>query len=366
MAGLTEDTGMPPSGDVRVDASALCLAVASCARAAGVGDDAAQAMADHIVEAHLRGIETHGLRRLRPYLDRVAAGGVAAGTQPVIERGGALLRIDGANGIGHHVAAVAADAVAEAARTHGVAVGLVRNSNHFGFAGYYAARMAASGMLAVVTSNGQVMVGPDGALRPLLSNDPLAICAPYADGTMFELDMALSVTSRQNIVRAAALGTPISEGTALDAQGRATTDADAALAGVLLAFGGARGFALLTAIEVITGVLTGGAYADLVASKEASPATPEGTAHFMLAISLEQAGGSEGFSTRLADLAHRLETLPVREGAAQPRPPGKRRWQLRSERLAEGIPLAAQECEDLRALCTRLAVDAPATKPQPA
>ncbi len=354
----------PPQATLaHFDADELRRVVAACARRAGVTDSAAQAMADHMVEAHLRGVETHGLRRLKPYLQRVAAGGVAADAAPVPEALGAIVKIDGANGIGHLVATVAADAVVARAREHGVGVGLVRNSNHFGFAGYYATRMAARGTLAMVTSNGQVMVGPNGALRPLFSNDPLAIAAPYADGGMLELDLAMSVTSRQNIVRAAAQGAEIADGVALDRDGQPTRDAQAALDGLLLAFGGARGFALLTAIEVMTGVLTGGAYADLVASKEASPSAPEGTAHFMLAIDLATAADGEAFHRRLADLASRLEGLPMRADAEKPRMPGQRRWQLRRERLASGIPVAAQELDELCAVCAQYQVRPPAPRP---
>lgn len=353
---MTKPDPAAPAPPFALRAGDLRAAVWACARAAGVAEGAAEALADHLTEAHLRGIETHGLRRLRPYLARIAAGGVNGQAAPCIEERGALLRIDGANGIGHHVARVAADAALAQARTHGVGVALVRNSNHFGFAGYYATRIAAAGMLGLVTSNGQVMVGPEGALKPLFSNDPLAIAAPYAGGRMFELDMALSVTSRQNILRAAKEGRPIPPGTALDCDGNDTTDAAAALEGLLLAFGGPRGFALLGAIEVMTGVLSGGAYADLVASKEASPAAPEGTAHFMLAIDLEAAVGAANFEARLADLVTRLETLPVRAGAPAPRAPGTRRWRLRAERLANGVPLHPDERADLAALCAGLGV----------
>ncbi len=344
-----------------VDSMELRGVVVACATAAGAGGAAAVAMADHMVEAHLRGVETHGLRRLRPYLARVAAGGVVVHAEPVVEKRGAILRIDGGNGIGHYVGACAADAVVAHARAHGVSVALVRNSNHFGFAGYYASRIAASAMLGVVTSNGQIMVGPEGALRPLFSNDPLAISAPYAGGGMFELDLALSVTSRQNIVRAAKAGETIAPGMAQDRDGYPSTDAEEALRGLLLAFGGARGFALLSAIEVLTGVLTGGAYADLVASKEAAPMSPEGTAHFMLAIDLEQAGGAQAFEARLADLVQRLRELPMREGVAPPRAPGERRWRLRADRLAGGIPLPPQEMEDLEDLCAHHGVPVPSS-----
>jgi len=310
---------------------------------AGVPGNAAGNFAEHMVEAHLRGVETHGLRRLKPYLARIRSGAVDGAAEPHVEQVGSLLRVDGRNAIGHHVAGVAADAVATAADGLGTAVALVRNSNHFGFAGYYATRIARHDMVAVVTSIGQVCLGPDGALRLLLSNDPIALAAPLGNSAFFEFDMATSKTSRANIAIAAERGEPISPGLALDASGFPTTDAAEALAGVLLAAGDARGFAFVAALEVLTGVVTGGAYADLVASKEAAPNTPEGCAHFMLAISLDRALGSSAAQRRLVDFVERLSRLPVLEGAMLPRYPGKRRWELRAERLRDGVPLSLED-----------------------
>ncbi len=209
-------------------------------------------------------------------------------------------------------------------------------------------------MLAMVTSNGQVCLGPDGARRAILSNDPVAVAAPLAAGGFFEFDMATSVTSRANVVLAAQRGEALPAGLALDASGNPTRDAAAALDGVLLAFGGDRGFALVMAIELLSGIVTGGAYGDLVASKEADPQAPEGTGHFMLAIDLERALGVETFKHRLDDLISRLAALPMKAGAEPPRYPGKRRWRLRTERLRDGIPLSAADFDGLQALATEL------------
>ena len=163
----------------RVAADRLRAFVTQCLLAAGAKEAAADNLADHLVEAHLRGVETHGLRRLTPYIDRIRAGSVEAAGKPEVDRSGSLLRLDGCNAIGHHVGVVAADAVAQVASETGAAVALIRNSNHFGFAGYYATRIAARGMLAMVTSNGQVCLGPDGARRAILSNDPIAVVAEH-------------------------------------------------------------------------------------------------------------------------------------------------------------------------------------------
>lgn len=343
-------------GERLVPAERLRARVGACLEAAGAVPAAAAATADALVEAHLRGVETHGVRRLAPYVRRLRAGGVAARAEPRIEGDGSVLHVDGRNAIGHYVATSAADALTRAAHEHGAAVALVRHSSHFGFAGYYATRIAQAGCAALVTSNGQVMVGPDGARRALFSNDPLAIAGPLADGSCFELDMAFSGTSRARLVQAAERGEAVPEGLALDASGSPTTDAAAAAAGILLPFGGTRGFALLAAVEMLAGVLGGGGYADRVASKEAGEAVPEDASHFLLAIDLERAGGRERFAERMRDLIERIHALPLREGLAPLRYPGERRWRLRAQRLAGGIPLSGREASDLDRLCDELGV----------
>jgi LDH2 family malate/lactate/ureidoglycolate dehydrogenase len=325
--------------------------------AVGASAESAQAMADAITEAHLRGVETHGLRRLRPYIARIRSGGVDGRSQPQMSGRNALISVDGRNGIGHHVATCAAKAASDAARQFGIAIALVRNSNHFGFAGYYATLIAARKQLGIVTSNGQVCVAPEGAKKPLLSNNPFAIAAPLSNPDRFlELDLATSVTSRANIVEAARWGTALPRGWAQDADGSATRLPGAALEGSLLAFGGSKGFALLVALEALTGVLCGGAFADQVSSKEAAPNAPEGTAHTIIAIDLEAALGARAYSERLEGLVERLLALPRNAAADAIRYPGERRWKLRSERLRHGIPLSDAELVDALRLVKELGI----------
>src|SRR6185312_12114650 len=120
-----------------------------------------------------------------------------------------------------------------------------------------------------------------------------------------------SVTSRANVVEAAKRGTRIPLGWAQDHDGKATRNPRAALEGSLLSLAGNRGFALLFALEAITGVLSGGAYGDQVSSKEASPNAPERTAHTLIAIDLKSALGVEAYTSRLDDLIARLLALPT-------------------------------------------------------
>lgn len=320
------------------------------AGAGGMPGRVASSFSDVLVEAHLRGVETHGVRRLKPYLERIGQGGVDARADPRIERRGNILRVDGRNGVGHHVAAVTADETAKAAKETGIALALVRNSNHFGFAGYYATRIAACGQVGLVSSNGQVLIAPPGGRIALFSNNPVAVAAPAGPDAFMEMDLATSMTSRAKIAMAAEKGEPIARGLAIDQEGMETTDARAALNGTLLPLGGDKGFALLFALEVITGVLGGGAYADLVSSKERAPGSPERLSHLMAAVDIHLVLGIESFSRRMGDLVRRLRAVPLRSGSPPARYPGQRRWELRRGRLKQGLPLTVSEFEDLSSL----------------
>lgn len=317
---------------------------------AGASQEVARDVALHAVSAEARGVVTHGLRRVPPLVARLRAGGIDGTISPEIEQTGGIIRVNGRNGIGHHVARVAADAVIATARQTGLAAALVRDSSHFGYAGYYASLMAKAGMVGIAVSNGQVLVGPAGALRPIFSNNPVALSAPVGNDRLFEFDMATSVTSRARIAAAAEKGDPIAAGLALDRDGNPTVDAARALEGLLLPMGGAKGFGFIAALEVLTGILPGGAYADQVVSKEAAPDRPEGTSHFLMAISPAAYGDEEGFCARMADLENRLSRLPMSPGSDAARLPGARRAACEARTAQTGIPLEASTLASLQRL----------------
>lgn len=354
-AEADKDSAIPAKAAIFSDR--LVQTVSGVLSAAGASPEAARDAARHCASAEDRGISTHGIRRLPAMVKRLRAGGINGAASPDIDLNGAVFSVDGLAGLGHHVARVAADAVIEKARETGVAVALVRNSSHFGYAGYYAAQIAAAGMVGLAVSNGQVLVGPPGARRAIFSNNPVALAAPIGDEGLFEFDMATSVTSRARIAMAAESGASIAPGLALDSEGRATVNAADALAGILLPLGGNKGFGLIAALEVLAGVLPGGAYADQVVSKEAAPDRAEGTSHFLMAISPAACGGEARFRARMADLEERVSSLPMAAGAGSARLPGARRAAVAAERGRSGIPLDEASLAILRTLAGEADVD---------
>ena len=340
----------------RFDADALRAFGIAVATHAGVSASAAVEMTEVMLEADLRGVDTHGLRRLAPYLERIRSHAVDGAAEPVIVRRASIIDVDARNAIGHYAMMRACQAIVAGAREQPVQVATIRESNHFGLAGYYVSWLAQRGFVAICASNGTPCVAPPGGRVPFFSNDPLAIAA--ADGEItVEYDVALSSVSRARIAQSAERGNSIPSDWALDEAGIPTTDAAAALRGTLLPFGGERGFGLLFAVEILAGVLGGGAFADDVASKEQA-GTIERTSHVLIAIASGALHDGHGFGQRLRALVERMREVS-RDASIAPRYPGERRWELRRHRLKHGVPLDTATVRALKRVADSAAIAMP-------
>ena len=221
----------------------------------------AETVADVLVEADLRGVASHGVARLPNYVARAKAGLIdPAAEATIVSDAGGLVILDGNNGYGPTAAMRAVELAVERAAAHGVAWISVRGSNHFGLASAYTQRLARRGCAAIVVSNAPPAMAAIGGKRPVLGTNPVSIAVPGAEPPV-TLDMATTVVARGKIRRAAAEDQPIAEGLALDADGRPTTDAHAALAGTLAPIGGPKGYGLALMIELLTGFFAGGSAA---------------------------------------------------------------------------------------------------------
>lgn len=351
---------MPPEPAVTFDPTQLQEWVESVSAASGLHADAARDLAEAIIDAELCGVTTHGLRRLPSYLDRVASKSVDGQATPVLTGDGSLIEVDGHNSVGAHVLRVTTDAVASRALRHGVCLGLVRNSSHAGAIGWAASRLADRGLVAIVISNGPPLVAPPQGATPFISNSPIAISAPMLEGDVFLVDMATSVTSRDQVRQAAEKGTAIPLGWALDSAGAPTQSAEAAMAGTMLPMGGARGFALILGLEVLSALLPGAQSDILVASKE-SGNSPEGIGHFVLAVNPGHLTTGSTLVHRLAQMEERMTALKRPDSAAEPRLPGRRRSRLRSERRLSGVRVAESLERRLRELARNTGCKLPDT-----
>jgi len=333
---------------VRVAAEVLEAFAARLLAAAGVPAAAAAGCAAVLVEADLEDNGSHGLLRLPIYLAAIARGQIDPAATPRVETTGpATAVVDGANTLGPVVARAAMDEAIRLARAAGVGMVTARHSNHYGPASYYAAQAAAAGMIGLTTTNSPPAMPPWGGRAPYLGTNPIA-CAFPGSGAPLVVDLSLSVVARGKIIQAARQGQPIPPGWAVDAAGRETTDPRAVLAGgAVLPLGGAKGFALALAVEVLSGLLAGAAFGPHVTSILADDVAPANVGHWFLAADVARFLPPAAFGAALDQLRAELKAAEAADPRAPVRLPGERRAAARAEQRAHGVALPP---ETLRAL----------------
>lgn len=338
--------------DIRyLKAEILEAAAAAILVARGVPVEDARLVAEALVAADLRGIDTHGVACLPDYADALEAGRIAAKpAMTVAHRLPWAATLDAGNGLGPLAAAKGMALVLEAASVYGIGAAAIRRSNHFGAAGVYAARAAADGCVGIVAANASCVAAPHGAKAPLLGTNPLAIAIPAGTRPPLVLDMATSEGSRKKVRKALKEGRTIPAGWALDADGRPTTDPDAALKGVMLPFGGAKGSGLSLIVDVLSGVLSGAEFGGRVLSVTTNTERESGNGHFMLAFKVSAFMTETDFAARMADELSRLAALPPADGFAAVTYPGERSGEKLAKRRAGGIPVPADLLDKLIAL----------------
>jgi LDH2 family malate/lactate/ureidoglycolate dehydrogenase len=222
-----------------------------------VTPDHAALQADLLLDAQMRGVASHGLLRLPRVIERIARG-VSAPNAVGTHTWSAshLLQVDGQQGLGPVVAWSALDAIIPKARTAGIAAAAITNGNHLGMLAWYARTVAQHGLILIAMTISEALVHPWGGRHAMLGTNPLAIGVPASPRPLV-LDMATSLVSMGRIHDHANRGLPIPPGWALDEHGNATTDAQAATRGAIAPFGGAKGYALGLALEVLVATLSG-------------------------------------------------------------------------------------------------------------
>lgn len=354
-------TGQAPGAVRADDLGAFCAAVFE---AAGVPVEVARIVADSLVCADLRGVDSHGVLRLPIYLRRVAEKMIDVAAEPRIERDeGATVRIDGGNNFGAYVGQKALEVALERAGRHGVACVGVRASNHFGTAAFFAEQATKVGFAAMVMSNASQTMPPTGGLRPFIGTNPLAIAFPTREGAPFLLDMATSHVARGKIISAAKKGQSIPLGWAIDKAGRPTTDAHAALDGAVLPVGGAKGSGLSMAIDILSGVLTGAGYGPHIRNMYEDWNEPQNVGHFFFVLDISRFLPLAMFTERLADYVALLRAEPKADGFSEILYAGEHEHRLAQARRANGIVLPPALIEELTALGAGKGIAWPASVP---
>ena len=332
----------------------------------GTPPDIAADVAEVLVASDRRGIASHGTARLPNYVALVEAGVLDPAGRPVRDAGRtALARFDARNGWGHHASRVAVDWAIDAVAEVGVATAVVRNSNHYGIAGWYALRAAERGLIGISLSNTSPLVAPTRARTAMIGTNPIAIAAPAGRFGSFCLDMATSTVPRGRIEVAARRGETLPVGWAIDADGRPALTPDAALAGALHPLGGEeatagyKGYGLALAVAMLTAVLGGAAFGPNIIGLFSTEAPSDLGQTFVVIdpAAIDEAGA---FERRLEGYLDQLIAAPLAPGApGRVLVPGEPEAAAAARSDDHGVMIDAVHAAGLRALGARLGLPFP-------
>ena len=329
---------------------------------AGMPAEDAAWYADTIVMANLRGIDSHGVLRVPNYVDRMKCGAINVRPNIKTEQlAKAITLVDADAAAGCVGAKLAMEHAIENARSCGVGIGGVKNSNHFGAAAAYAQMAVDNDMIGVAITDVPPLITAPGAKKKLVGNNPIAVGIPTYSDHPFMLDMSLSVVAEGKLRFAAAKGEKIPFGWAADVNGNPTDDPEEALKGFLLPISGCKGLGLAYGVDILSGLLTGGVFLDKIKSMYRNPTEPGLTGHMMIAIDISAFLTKEEMQEHMKYYHEYLEAAPVVDGAFPLCFPGEIEAGTAKRRAEDGIMVPDSVIEKLMALKEEYGVNAELT-----
>ena len=327
------------------EARALCAGVLE---SRGAPSEHAAAQADVLVEADLRGRPSHGMQRLPTLVARIERGLLDPSAEPSIQwRTSSFLAVDGRHGLGPLVARRAIAELRRATATAGVAMAAIANSSHVGMLAPYLEEICSYGLLGLMLTTSEALVHPAGGRTALLGTNPIGVGLP-AQPDPFVLDMSTAAISAGEVIAHAHRGAPLPPGSAVDAQGVPTLDPGAAIAGALSPFGGAKGYGLALAIELLVALVTGTALGRAVrGTLDVDHRATKGDVVLVIdprSVDLEQP------DRYFAGYLEELRAAPTADGVESVLIPGDRMRTERRYRRANGIVFPAHLWAQLREL----------------
>jgi uncharacterized oxidoreductase len=328
--------------------------------AAGAPEAEAERVAASLLDANLRGYESHGVMRLPYYIDMIANREVIPGVElTIIDQTASKVVADGNWGFGQVQAQRLTQLLIEKAQASGVAIGTMKQSSHVGRLGEYGEMCTAVGLVALLMVNTHGVarrVAPPGGKAPRLGTNPLAIAVPYRDEPLV-LDFSTSATAEGKVRVKKIAGEACPEGWLLDCAGLPTCDANSLYgtpAGTILPMGGSqayKGFGLALMIDIFAGALSGGRCA------RETPLNPNGNCLFMMVVDPEHFGGAHHFAEEVEQLAEFVRGCPRVADCPEILLPGDPERRTMARNSAEGITLDAENWGALVKLAERLGVE---------
>lgn len=337
----------------RIDHQRLAGFAAALYSNAGVPAADAHLLADTLVQADLWGHQSHGVLRLGWYLARIHSKAMNAVTRSErVVDAGAVAVLDGNDGIGQVVTYQAMQDAVQRAKKHGIGAVAVRNSNHFGTAMYYTLLAAKQHCVGFLSTNASPAMAPWGGRKKVVGTNPWSWSAPAGRYSPMMLDVANTAVARGKIYLAHQKGERIPQGWALDATGAPTTDAQAAIDGIILPMAQHKGYAIALMMDVLSGVLTGSGFGSAVHGPyEFEHASRCG--HLAIALDIAAFQPLHEFDVRMEELIEQIKRVPLAQGHDEIFYPGEIEARNDTRNRDEGLDLPDDTLADLAAIATK-------------
>lgn len=324
---------------------------------AGAPKQDADVCADVIITSDLRGIESHGISRLKYYYIRMKRGQHQVVTNfEIVKEGPATAVVDGHHGLGMVIAKKAMQIAIDKARVYGMGSVAVRNSTHFGIAGYYPMMACQQGMIGFTVTNARPATSPTFGTQPLLGTNPIAFGAPTLEEFPFLYDGATPISQRGKIEVLAREKKVVPDAWVVDAENKPMTDAEEILAalgkgnaaflpigGSSEVTGGHKGYGLSTMVEILSaGLQTGRFLTALTGVGEGGEHVPFKLGHFFMAIDIEAFCPLEDFQRTTTAILQELRASRKAPGHDRIYTAGEKEFEKEKQVRAHGIPVNAE------------------------
>ncbi|MEZ3433219.1 MAG: Ldh family oxidoreductase [Lachnospiraceae bacterium] len=321
----------------------------------GVPKEDALICADVLLESDRRGIESHGCNRFKPiYIDRIKEGILNPKTEfEVIREAPATAVIDGHNGIGMVIGTKAMQLAIDKAKTYGIGMTAVRNSTHYGIAGYYVTMCTENNMIGITGTNARPSIAPTFGVENMLGTNPITFGLPTDEEFPFVLDCATSISQRGKIEFYERNGMDTPAGMVIGNDGQALTDSGqilkdltcgkaalAPLGGIGEEMAGYKGYGYATVVEILSAALQAGSFLHMLSGKDAEGnKIPYPLGHFFIAIDPEAFMGADSFKKTAGQILRELRASKKAPGKDRIYTAGEKEYEIWKFRKDKGVPV---------------------------
>jgi LDH2 family malate/lactate/ureidoglycolate dehydrogenase len=326
-----------------------------------MGADDARVTATVLAETDAYGTHSHGTKNLRMYIEKIKAGALDPTARPeVVSEGGAFAIMDAHDAMGMVASYEAMNKAIALAQKSGVGFVAVRNSCHFGAAGYYANMAAAHGMIGLAMSNTDPNMTVPGGKGEIIGNSPLAYAVPVQRHNPIFLDIAMSATAALKINQAKADKKPIPDTWLVDDEGVPTTDPSYYQnGGALQPMAAHKGYGLSLLVDILSGMLSGGATTQGITSWCFDLKTKNAASHAFLVFNIDAMQPKDAFLQRTDDYIDYVKSAPKAKGKDEIYMPGEIEWTRKEAADAQGISLPDDVVSSLETLAQSTGLSIP-------